>query len=895
MTITISFANTSDGRIESRNSSYSSALAGSSLIADTTSPILGSWGQRVDSGIYEIYEYFVSFPYTLVATDLITAAYFEFYVHDNHSASPSRSMEVREYDWSTTVTTADWRTPSQLNALTLLGRVEQSEDAPVGQRMRCGSEELGTRLETTGEVRVVCVSSRARAQSIPSDDEEVTQFSTANFADSPRLVFTSTPMSTLTRVVGAQIHLSDGTHCFLESSGAATAVVLLKHRNAAGTVTTLGTISSAFGEGPGMQNFALIRDASDNLFVFSRLVGTLNDLKGQAFVKAAGHNWNAANALTATMPSYVSGEINNVAAAWHSTGTAGTIVVFVSHAAAYNSGTPTAVALLSPSALLAGSGSMVRAMGSASGLLHYSPANNGFNSYVNETGTLLDMAAVPGTTDRGIVVTAARNLLIDGVGSPSVARYILHATGADLSNVAVSLGGGLSGTQIKKDATSKLRVIALTASTFVVAIADPSSATGLTVCVVQNSGTSSSFNNLSRARIGDEVISTMSTPAVIASSSAWDIVWDAANNWVWVYYLDTANSRRLMKTHVDLNTGLPAVDQVQVATNIGAVGSTNLALRVHRGAMVGDKILVTLGNRSSGGALTTEYILDSFNSAPFAPTLTPKSNFNATNAAIFQWTFNDPNPGDTQSAFQLLIINSSGVTVHDTGKVVSTVSQRSVAGGTLTNGQSYTWRVRTYDALDVVGPYSTDGSFVTSVSGTLDIITPATDNPAGVITKDNLVAWTVTGATQTQYRVVVRVNATNALLVDTGWVVSTATQYLIQNMLSGIEYRIEVTARNATLVETNTDDRLLTADYDDPETPVVTLTTEHELGFIRVGVENPTPQGDRPAPVRNDVYRSVDGETFTLVGSALPNGEFHDYSVADGIPYQYFARAMPDE
>jgi hypothetical protein len=284
--------------------------------------------------------------------------------------------------------------------------------------------------------------------------------------------------------------------------------------------------------------------------------------------------------------------------------------------------------------------------------------------------------------------------------------------------------------------------------------------------------------------------------------------------------------------------------------------------------------------------------VDSLNSAPFAPTLTPKANFNATNAATFQWTFNDPNVGDTQSAFQLLIINSSLVTVHDTGKIVSAAPSRIVAGGTLTNGNTYTWRVRTWDALDVVGPYSTDGSFVTSASGTLDIINPAVDNPPDVITKDNLVQWTVTGSTQTQYQVVVRVNATNELLVDTGWVVSTATSYLIQNMLSDIEYRIEVTARNAALVATNTAIRLLTASYAAPEIPIVTLTTEHSLAFVRVSVENPPPQGSRPVPIRNDIYRSEDGELFILVGSAPPNDEFHDYSVADGIAYQYFAKAI---
>src|SRR3546814_2975226 len=51
---------------------------------------------------------------------------------------------------------------------------------------------------------------------------------------------------------------------------------------------------------------------------------------------------------------------------------------------------------------------------------------------------------------------------------------------------------------------------------------------------------------------------------------------------VWVYYFDTADPQRLMRTHVDLNTGQAGQDEIEVNNSVGATGSDNLAIRVHR-------------------------------------------------------------------------------------------------------------------------------------------------------------------------------------------------------------------------------------------------------------------------------------------------------------------------
>lgn len=890
MTVTISFASTSDGRIRSSSTNYGTASDGNALDLDTTSTSFGTWGQRLESSTYQLYQYFLAFPYILSSNEMRVSAYFEFYINTNSSGGPSRDLEVGHHNFGT-LTTADWRTASQLSGLTLLSRWLNIENYAAGTKVRCGSDELLSLLDSSGDVQVVCFSNRQRAESTASSSEEVTQFNTANAStNSPRMVYTTTPLSTLNRVLGAQVQLSDGTTAYIENDGDLISTTVLKHRNLSGTISTIHTLHTTFTGGPGMQNFALTRDSANNLYVIRRAGDTDNSIAAQAFTKGSGHTWTPNSVMTTAMPNFTGGVINNIVAAWHSAGS-GTIVVIASHSAAYNTGISISYLLLNAAALRLSLSSFVRDVDSANEIFYIATSDT-FQS--NETGTLLDIAAAPGTSDRGYVVTATRNIGLDGVGSPSVARYTLNQSGTGFTSDAQSIGGGLSGAQIKKDGNSKLRVIGISSSTFAVVVADSNTNRGITVCLVQNVGTSTSFNNVANETLGDEGLTTMPSTSAIAVSSAWDAIYDVNTNTIWIYYLDTANSRRLMKTSVDLTTGFSTNNEIQVATNIGASGSTNLAIRAHRGTGVGDEIVISVANRTSGGALSTIYVEDTYNAAPFAPTLTPKTNFNATGAATFAWTFNDPNVGDTQSAFQLEISLAGGAVVHDTGKVVSGVSSRNVTGGTLTNGNSYTWRVRTWDAADLQGSYSASGSFVTSSSGTLNITNPSVDNPAGVITKDNLVEWSVSGTTQAGYRVVVRRNDNDALFLDTGWVTSTDTSFLITNMLSDVEYRIEVTARNASLVETNTAERLLTASFDDPEIPEISLTTNHEGAYIVVAVTNPPPQGSRPVPIRNDIYRAgVDG-IFVRVGSAPVDGEMRDYSAGDGIAYQYFARAVTE-
>ena len=84
----------------------------------------------------------------------------------------------------------------------------------------------------------------------------------------------------------------------------------------------------------------------------------------------------------------------------------------------------------------------------------------------------------------------------------------------------------------------------------------------------------------------------------------------------------------------------------------------------------------------------------------------------------FSWQVNDPRRGALQSAYQLRVyssqsaLNANKGAVWDTGKVFSVQSALvPYAGPPLPSGQTYSWKVETWDANDVVSPWSQTATF----------------------------------------------------------------------------------------------------------------------------------------------------------------------------------------
>ena len=82
----------------------------------------------------------------------------------------------------------------------------------------------------------------------------------------------------------------------------------------------------------------------------------------------------------------------------------------------------------------------------------------------------------------------------------------------------------------------------------------------------------------------------------------------------------------------------------------------------------------------------------------------------------FSWTFSDPDAGDIQSAYQIIVGTTAGCSdMWNSGKVTSSASSNiSYAGLALAWGTTYHWKVKTWDNNDAEGPYCVDQTFTMS-------------------------------------------------------------------------------------------------------------------------------------------------------------------------------------
>ncbi len=217
----------------------------------------------------------------------------------------------------------------------------------------------------------------------------------------------------------------------------------------------------------------------------------------------------------------------------------------------------------------------------------------------------------------------------------------------------------------------------------------------------------------------------------------------------------------------------------------------------------------------------------------------------------------------------------------------------SVALNTMVNAINYRWRVRAYDVIDTAGTWSGYGTFTTAATGTLTITNPSVDNQSGIETSTVTVDWTYVqsgGATQTQRRVRVIRISDSAVIIDTTMQASTSATYDVVGLESGKEYRVEVSLVNSGAISVPVVSRLITPYYSEPMTP--TLQVSEKESSIEVTVVNPTPTGDRPEVIFNDIYRRRSSTTATLsdfkrIVTVSNNATYMDFATKSGTSYDY--------
>jgi hypothetical protein len=894
MTVTIAYAAT-DGYLTSEHSTYTTMVAGSSLAVVSGTSTL-KYGRDLVGGVYHGFQPFLTFTHSLAADHRVAAAYFQLRSVAVTNAGTSRNLRFSQFAYGT-IGTADWRTSVQLSALPEVAEWSLINGS-AGKYVHGGSDALAAAVQASGTLEVVAFTTGQLAGTAPTQDETATFYATeqGGTASDPALVYASVERSALWPVIGAQAQLADGSWAYLQSDAASDPAITIKHATTGGTVSTIATLPTGsggtefdVGDTIGYQGLALVIDGADHLYVIGKVGNANNSLAAKAYTKGVGYTWSAQTTRTWPLVSYDTA-INGCAAAYHSTAS-GTIMAVFGHgpglAVTGTTGNELAYALLNATYLRTGAGALMRdhdsviTAGLQAGTLHPSS----WNAYANEVGAGLDVVAGAGAnTAWGWLASFTKEQAIGANIQVRPGRYIVNATGDAFTHTSTHAAGYAA-----KAPQGKTRTVRTSSSTVAFVSADSDAGYGLSVVVLQYSGVSSGVE-LAYDALADNGITNMPDGPAISVAAWWDAVYNSVSNTLEIYYRDSVSARILRRTTFSLTTML-ALNNSSIVTTLASGTAEIQAVRVQRGSDAATSSLVCVASEDAGVKSLTN-VIDTFNLEPNAPTLTAKANYDATTAGVFNWTFNDPNAGDTQSAYEFEVYRTdTGASVIDTGKVVSATASRTVSAATLTNGLSYRWRVRTWDVADTVGPFSGYGTFSTAAGGTVTITDPVADNPAGVITDDYGIDWSVAGTTQAAYRVWLKTHSSGATVNDSGWITSTATTYNVTGMTSGTEHRVEVKVRNAGLVESATGTRLITPDFGSPEVPTIAVSAEPIGGYVLVSVTNPAPTGDKPEVSANQILRRPVGtSTYSVIGECGPDGEYRDYTAASGVAYEFVAR-----
>lgn len=374
------------------------------------------------------------------------------------------------------------------------------------------------------------------------------------------------------------------------------------------------------------------------------------------------------------------------------------------------------------------------------------------------------------------------------------------------------------------------------------------------------------------------------SPSAITSPGSLSVATDTSDNIYLAYTLSGLYTRKY-------NRGGAAWDAA-----VQGDSATSAAYATARRDSAGNAIdvLYTVG---SGSPYTVTHYRLTLNSAPTAPTLTTKANFDATSSAQFTWTFNDPDAGNTQGSYQLQIARvSDGVTVVDSGKTASGTASHTLTGGTLSNNVQYQWRVKTWDQSDLEGPYSNYSTFYTSAKPSATITVPATDG--ATVTGSSLTAqWTYSDP-ESEAQFAYQVRLTDNSDVEqwssgkkTGANLSLTIGYTLVNSTN---YKVKLTVWDAKDVASTEVVRTFVTSFTAPATPTIAVVPLGDQFPPRVDVKvtNPAPGGGQPSVTNNTIQRSSDGgSTWTTLGTCDENGTLADYTAASGTSYIYRATA----
>lgn len=284
------------------------------------------------------------------------------------------------------------------------------------------------------------------------------------------------------------------------------------------------------------------------------------------------------------------------------------------------------------------------------------------------------------------------------------------------------------------------------------------------------------------------------------------------------------------------------------------------------------------------------------------------ANLSPTGGAIFQygtgqvtfsWTFTDPSPGDTQTAYQVIVSDANtNAVIVDSTKVTSTAGSTTLTIPGTAKDIDLQWTVTLWDGDNVAGNPSDPQLFL------------LTDQPAPVITvptasqvfgsANPIITWNpgISAAkTQTAYRVLITSGVIT--VYDPGWITSGSSSHAVPTgyLTNTTSYTVQVWVRDNFNLE-GTATQLFSTNWTPPTTrslQSVYLSEYARRGYVYLTWDPTIFDVDFLAW---KIYRRPYGTSaWTLIAYVTKTSDiaaFKDYTAASGTTYQYILIQVAD-
>lgn len=823
MTRYVFFSQSTDGFLRSSSGTYSSARAGTGIVVDNTSSYMYA-GQRLATSTYFLYEGFISFDTSTIATTEVIAnasILLHLLAVNGSVGAASNPLYARGRAYGTSLDTGDWVPADSLSSSSLFGQTAAALTANSSIHLPLADPGNNSgRISRSTTTQFVIDTQNTEASTTPTGDEYV-QINTSEIGtlnDPILLVYTYAP-TFASPVAGGTSQLSTGEIVEVQSTGTAGSPTLqlgyyTKFTNTFNVIDSNvnqylnGTISPPIG----MDQVEVVVDSNDQIWVYAPSAVSGNEYINEiAYTRNTPTGYAFTAVLAAPYASPVSSPIASLKAVATTYKDSKGLYVY------NNVILVTATAVSSASTVRSRSSILVTGTGGSTSGGSFNLGTGPKPAYTVNAPTVVPAGSFSGSPKLDMVASAEKVLVTASYEAGAGGQVITTIASLTLSAKFTGIAGNTETVTIASQTSpktlyqtngyqvmgpeSKVRALKTTSNQCtIIYVGEPNT--------VRAQSVDFSANLVGSASVLTSVIDA-------GANGVWDTAYDPASNSVWMYYNVPGTPSTIKRVPYRIATALWDTANTYTVTTSAPTTATNTSLWLGRGSSDERMILVFLNNTSGSTRAKTSYI-DSFNVAPNAPVFGPIPNFDANVGYTFKWAFSDPNPKDKQAKYEIEIDNNTTLaTAIHTGVVTSTATQYTIAASALAQNTTFRIRMRLYDQQNATGTWSNYQTFSTSDVGLATITDPVDDNQTG--SADNyLVKWSYTTsgtATQNGFRLkMVRVSD-SVTLYDSGAVSSTATSQQVTNIPNGVQVRFDLYLTNTNSQTTQTTSRLFITSY----------------------------------------------------------------------------------